>query len=71
MPHKKEHVHIIMMTLACLIPFVLVSAISFLGISSKFTIMAIVILMIVLHIIVMKHHFRGHGKNKGDDKSGE
>src|SRR3989338_8407591 len=50
------------------LPFTLVSAISFLGISSKFTIMAIVILMIVLHIIVMKHHFRGHGKNKGDDK---
>ena len=69
MHHKKEHSHIIMMILACLIPFAIILTILFLGISSKLANIIIIIFMVVLHIIIIKNHFSDHNKIKEANKN--
>ena len=59
--------HMIMMALACIIPFVIILILPFFGISSKWTTFGAIGLMIFLHILVMKNHFSDKN-NKGGIK---
>ena len=54
--------HMIMMALACVIPLVLIFMLPFFGISSKWTSVGAIGLMIFLHVLMMKDHFKGGGR---------
>ena len=73
MNHKKENNHntrhMIMMILACAIPLSIIFILQFFGISSKWTNIGAIGLMIFLHIFMMKDHFlEKPKKNKGGAK---
>ena len=48
--------HMIMMTLACIIPLAIIFVLPFFGISSKWATGLAVALMVFLHILMIRHH---------------
>ena len=60
MNHERKNTggmkHIILMTLACIIPLLIILAVPFFGISSKWTTMGAIGLMVFLHLLMMKNH---------------
>jgi len=54
--------HMIMMALACIIPLAIIVALPFFGISSKWITIGAIGLMIFLHVLMMKDHFKGGAK---------
>ncbi len=61
---KKNHhaSHMVMMALACVIPLAIIIALPLFGISSKWTTIGAIGLMIFLHIFMMKDLFKGGAK---------
>ncbi len=58
--------HMIMMTLACVIPLAIIFILPFFGISNKWTNIGAIGLMIFLHVLMMREHFLdNHKKHKG------
>ena len=51
--------HMFMMALACIIPLAIMFMLPFFGIYSKWTNIGAIGLMVFLHIIMMKDHFKG------------
>ena len=73
MNHKKHHgsfSHIIMMILACVIPLVIIAFLPTFGISSKWSTVGGVILMIILHVWMMKDYILVNHKQKKEVQIG-
>ena len=66
MNHKEKHNHgighMIKMALACIIPFAIILILLLFGVSSKWTTIWAIGLMIFLHVLMMKDHFKGEKK---------
>jgi len=54
--------HMIMMILACVIPLAIIIVLQFSGISSQWTTVGAIGLMIFLHFFIMKYHFSNYHK---------
>ena len=54
-----------MMAIACVMPLAVIVALPFFGISSKWITIGSIGLMILLHALMIKHHFSNHDKHKG------
>ena len=62
--NRHESGHMLKMALACIIPFAIFLILPFLGISGKWTSIGAIGLMIFLHVLIMKDHFKSHSKQK-------
>jgi len=65
MNHEKKEKgtrHIIFMVLACVVPLTIIFMLPFFGISGKWTTTGSIVLMIFLHVLIMKDHFKGEKK---------
>ena len=54
--------HMIMMALACIIPLAIILVLPIFGVFSKWTIIGAMGLMVSLHVLTMKNHFKGGEK---------
>jgi len=54
--------HMVFMVLACIIPLAIIILLSIFGISSKWTTIGAIALMVFLHVFMMKNHFNGGKK---------